>query len=254
MSWVLHFLGVGNAAAAAELGSASAVIERGDQPLLMIDCGQEALTAYCQAYARMPDALFISHVHMDHVAGLERLFFATWFEPARRGKVRLYVPAGIVAHLQARLADYPGMLAEGGVNFWDAFHLVPVSRGFWHAGRWYDVFAVRHHAPDTAFGLALRGALVYTGDTRPIPEMLMHHANHGELIAHDCALVGNPSHSGLDDLEREYPPALRQRLVLYHYGDASDADAMGARGYRVARAGDRIALSEPSAEQAEVSP
>ena len=30
MSWALHFLGVGNAAAAAELGSASAVIVRGD--------------------------------------------------------------------------------------------------------------------------------------------------------------------------------------------------------------------------------
>lgn len=252
MSWTLHFLGVGNAAAAAELGSASAVIEHQDQPLLMIDCGQEALTAYQVAYARMPDALFISHVHMDHVAGLERLFFGTWFDPDRRGQVKLYVPSAIVPHLQSRVADYPGVLAEGGVNFWDAFHLVPVNSGFWHAGRWYNVFAVRHHAPNTAFGLALRGSLTFTGDTRPIPEMLMYHANHGELIAHDCALVGNPSHSGLDDLEREYPAELRARLLLYHYGHSDEADAMVARGYRVARPGQRIALAEPSAEQAEV--
>jgi len=253
MSWTLHFLGVGDAAAAAALGSASAVIEHHGRPLLMIDCGQEALTAYHSAYERMPEALFISHIHMDHVAGLERLFFATWFDPTRRGRVRLYVPAAIVAHLHARVADYPGgALAEGGVNFWDAFQLVPVRGGFWHAQRWYDVFAVRHHAPETAFGLALRGALVYTGDTRPIPEILMHHANHGELIAHDCALLGNPSHSGLDELEREYPSSLRQRLVLYHYGNSAEADAMAARGYRVARAGARLALSEPSAEHAQV--
>lgn len=252
MSWVLHFLGVGNAAAAADLGSASAVIEHCGEPLLMIDCGQEALTAYQAAYACMPTALFISHVHMDHVAGLERLFFATWFDLARRGQVKLYVPSAIVPHLQARVADYPGVLAEGGANFWDAFHLVPVSSGFWHAGRWYNVFAARHHAPNTAFGLALRGSLAFTGDTRPIPEMLMHHANHGELIAHDCALVGNPSHSGIDDLEREYPAELRARLLLYHYSDRDEADAMAARGYRVARAGERIVLAEPSAERAEV--
>ena len=41
--------------------------------------------------------------------------------------------------------------------------------------------------------------------------MLARHANAGELIAHDCALHGNPSHSGIDDLEREYPPALLAR-------------------------------------------
>ena len=49
MSWALRFLGVGNSSAV-ELGSASAVIERNDAPLLMIDCGQEALTAYLNAY------------------------------------------------------------------------------------------------------------------------------------------------------------------------------------------------------------
>ena len=255
MSWALHFLGVGNAAAAAQLGSASAVIEHAGRPLLMIDCGPEALSAYHACYAQMPMALFITHTHLDHVGALERRFFATWFDPQRRAQVKLYVPDALVPHLHARVADYPGgALAEGGVNFWDAFQLVPVRRGFWHAQRWYDVFAVRHHAPEAAFGLALRGALVYTGDTRPIPELLMHHANQGELIAHDCALHGNPSHSGLDDLAREYPPELRERLLLYHYGNAAEADAMAARGYRVARAGTRVALAQPSAAHAQEGP
>jgi len=39
---------------------------------------------------------------------------------------------------------------------------------------------------------------------RPIPEVLRQYAQTGELIAHDCGLTGNPSHSGIDDLEREY--------------------------------------------------
>lgn len=246
MSWTLHFLGAGNAAAADRLGSASAVLESDAEPLLMIDCGQEALAAYLDAYAGIPLALFITHVHMDHVAGLERLFFAARFDTTVCGRVRLYVPAPLVPYLQARVADYPGVLAEGGSNFWDAFQLIPVSRGFWHRDLWFDVFAVRHHAPGTAFGLRLRGSLVYTGDTRPIPEVLACHADEHELIAHDCALIGNPSHSGLDDLEREYGVDLLDRLLIYHYGSAAEATAIEARGYCVARAGQRVTLSPPT--------
>ena len=249
MSWALRFLGVGNAQAV-ELGSAAAVIERDGRPWLLIDCGQEALTAFLQHYGEAPRALFITHTHMDHVAGLERLFVKAWFDPALRGKTRLYVPATVVLHLQSRVADYPGVLAEGGVNWWDAFQLVPVTRGFWHQGHWLDVFPVRHHLPDTAFGLRLPGSVVWTGDTRPIPEMLAKFADAGELIAHDCALHGNPSHSGIDDLEREYPAELLARCLLYHYASTEDASALRARGRRVAEPGLVVELSEPRPESA----
>jgi ribonuclease BN (tRNA processing enzyme) len=251
MSWKLRFLGVGNAQAAAALGSAAAVIERDGSPLLMIDCGPEALNAFVAQYGGHPDAVFVTHVHMDHVAGLERLFFASYFDPSRRGRVRLYVPVTVLPFLQQRLAEYPGVVAEGGANWWDAFQLVPVTRGFWHRGRWYDAFPVRHHFPDTAFGLRLRGSVVWTGDTRPIPEMLALHADAGELVAHDCALHGNPSHSGIDDLEREYPEALLQRCLLYHYESAAARGALRARGHRVAEQGELVALADPSSPEAD---
>jgi hypothetical protein len=147
--------------------------------------------------------------------------------------------------LHGRLADYPGVIAEGGANWWDGFQLVPVSRGFWHEGVWFDVFPVRHHLPDTAFGLRLPGSLVWTGDTRPIPEALARFAEAGELVAHDCALQGNPSHSGIDDLEREYPPELLSRCILYHYASAADGEAMRARSHRVANAGELLFLGDP---------
>ena len=241
---MLRFHGVGNASAV-ELGSAMATLEREGVPWLTIDCGGEGLTAFQARYGDMPRAVFITHVHLDHVAGMERLFVASYFDPAWRGQVRLYVPAPLVPLLHQRIASYPNVLAEGGANFWDAFQLVPVGEAFWHDGQRLEVFPVRHHWPETAFGLRLRGSVVWTGDTRPIPEMLARHADAGELIAHDCGLHGNPSHSGIDDLEREYPPALLARCVLYHYASAEDGEALRARGHRVATPGEGAALSPP---------
>jgi ribonuclease BN (tRNA processing enzyme) len=246
MTWSLHFLGVG-AANAPQLGSASAVLERDGQPLLMIDCGPEAISDALARYGQPPPALFVTHTHFDHVGGMERLFVAEYFDPARRGRMPMFVPASVVPLLQARVADYPDVLAEGGANYWDAFRLIPVSRGFWLDGLWFDVFPVRHHAPGSAWGLALRGSFVFTGDTRPIPETLARIGDGDEPIAHDCGLHGNPSHSGIEDIEREYDAALRVRLVLYHSASAADGEAMAARGYRVARRGQSLPLAAPGA-------
>ena len=91
---------------------------------------------------------------------------------------------------------------------------------------------------------------LYTGVTK-VPEMLAHHAGEGELVAHDCALHGNPSHSGIEDLEREYPQALLERCLLYHYGNREEGEILAARGYRVAHPGQVVALREPTAMQAE---
>jgi ribonuclease BN (tRNA processing enzyme) len=246
VSWNLHFLGTG-AAHAVELGSSAVVVERDGRPLLLVDCGPDTLDRYVAAYGAPPPALYVTHVHMDHVAGMERLFFRLWFDEGLRGRTRVYLHAGLLPWLQGRVADYPGALAEGGVNYWEAFHLIPCTRGFWHAGEWFDVFPTRHHVQGTSYGLALRGSFVYTGDTRPVPEALALHGARGELIAHDCGVVGNPSHTGVDDLEREYPEEVRARMALYHYGSVEDGETLVSRGYRIARPGERLPLPPPEA-------
>lgn len=244
MAWTLRFQGVGNASAV-ELGSAMATLERDGAPWLTIDCGSEGLEAFIGHYGHAPSAVFVTHTHLDHVGGFERLFGSAYFNPQRRGHVLLYVPAPIVPLLHQRVAEYPNVLAEGGANFWDAFRLVPVGEAFWHDGVRLEVFPVRHHWPQTAFGLRLPGSVVWTGDTRPIPEVLARYADADELIAHDCALHGNPSHSGIDDLEREYPPSLLARCVLYHHASAADAQALAGRGHHVALPGQVLALRDP---------
>ena len=238
----IRFLGVG-AAHALELGASSAVYEKNGAPQLLIDCGPGVPRRFQGHYGRAPAAVFITHVHLDHIAGLEQLQTSSALSPGNP-PVRLYVPVAILSDLHARVATLRFPLAEGGGNFWDAFQLVPVSDGFWHRGAWFDVFEVRHHAPGFAWGIRLAGRFVFTGDTRPIPEMLRHQGRCGETLFHDCDWKGNPSHTGWPDLLREYDPDLRERLVVYHYSSATAAERMVRAGARVARAGQRFLVPE----------
>jgi len=227
----LQFLGTGDARNL-ELGSASAVFERAGRSSLLIDCGPTTQARHRAHYGCEPSAVFITHVHMDHVAGLEGLFYSVCFDAALRGRVKLYLPLGLVRWFHARVATFPSFLAEGGANFYDAFQTVIVDDEFWHDGLQFSVFPVRHHLPSSAFGIALKGSFVYTGDTRPIPEQLLAF-DQGEIVFHDVALAGNPSHSGAQELLEQYPPELFARLRVYHLRASSDAETLRQMGFQV---------------------
>lgn len=240
----LRFLGVGNARASA-LGSASAVFERDASPVLLIDCGPRTLDDFEQHYGPgLPGAVFVTHLHLDHIGGLEQLFYRGYF--SGRPPVRLFVPAPLISALHDKIAASPFVLSEGGANFWDAFHLVPVSDSFWLDKLLFDVFPVRHSGYLGGFGLALRGTFFYSGDSRPVPELMSRFASADEVIFHDCAEVGSPAHAGLADLQREYPAEILTRTVAYHYESEGAARNLELAGMRVARPGQCFALKSPA--------
>ena len=162
--------------------------------------------------------------------------------------IKIYCHAKLVPILQMRLAEFPGLLAEGGVNFWDVFQLIPVNEGFVHNGLHFDVFANRHHHPGFSYGLMLSGSFVYTGDTRPIPEVLNHIAAHEETIFHDASLKANPSHTGLADFAAEYSPELRKRMVIYHLDSLDSISEAKSMGLTVATTGEQFTFNFPNRE------
>ena len=234
------FLGSGNSQSP-DLGNAAAVWLMDGKPRLLVDCGWSVPQLWQREFAGLPPAVFLTHVHMDHCAGLENWYYQLAVAAATGAPqplLKLYCPAELVPLLQQRLGAYPEALAEGGSNFWDVFQLIPVGRQFWLDDVRCEVFPTRHHRPNSAFGLAVPGLFFYSGDTRPIPEWVTALAASGETVFHDAGVEANPAHAGLDDLAREYSANQRERMVLYHLEDEAAVQQAEAAGYRVARPGD----------------
>ena len=239
MSWAIEFLGVGNGG---ELGASSALLFHREQPSLLIDCGPGSLQRHRERTGALPAAVFITHLHFDHIGDLEQLFYRACFTEQEQ-PIKVFVAAALVPALTQRVANYPGQLAEGGVNFWDVLQIVPVVDGFWWQQHYFRLYSTRHHQPGTSFCLHLPGIFFYSGDTRPIPEILHHYCRQGELIFHDCAPLGNPAHSGVEDILREYENDIKERLYAYHYHREEDVTILRAHGVGTVKAGELITLS-----------
>ncbi|KZN35744.1 MBL fold metallo-hydrolase [Pseudoalteromonas luteoviolacea] len=223
------FLGVGDASSET-LGNSACVLCKQAQPWLLIDCGHDTVNRFRQTFSnQLPKHVFITHLHYDHVGGLEQLFF----KAALSGlQIRLYVPVLLVQQLCAMLRYT--QLSEGKADVWNTFILHPVSETFWHQGVKLFVYPVRHHAPNSAYSMHLPGKVFYSGDTRPIPELLTHRMIGSETIFHDCGVKGNPSHSGIEDLLKEYPVDVLANIWVYHYQSEQDHIAFSNAGLKFA--------------------
>lgn len=229
----LIFHGTGSGGELSMGCSAATLMDAQQTPLLLIDCGPGTVTAFQQQFGSLPTAVFITHGHMDHIADLEILAVRAHLQDAP--PIRLYVPLSLIGLLHQRLATYPGLLAEGGLDFWQSFQLMPITEHFQWAGLRFQAWPTRHHAPGSSFALHVPGLFLYSGDTRPIPEIVHHQLSGQEVVFHDCGVEPNPSHTGLADLTREYQAHWLQQFVLYHYANEAAAKHLSEAGFCVAR-------------------
>lgn len=244
-AYSLYFTGTGSGGNLS-VGASAAVLEKDDLPLLLIDCGPGTLNNFAKRYqGALPSAIFITHGHLDHIADLEILTVRARLKNVP--PIPLFVPVTLIPLLHQRIATYPGQMAEGDHDFWQSFQLRPVSDRFIHAGEEFHIHQTRHHAPGSSYALQLPGRFFYSGDTRPIPELLHHVSLRSEVIFHDCGEFANPSHTGLEDLAREYRDDIRTRLVLYHYADQDAGIKLQKAGYRIAKPEQVIVIAGPTA-------
>ena len=240
MSFKMLFLGSGGAFSK-ELGNSSSVLLKNEKPILLIDCGLSTFHSYKEIFQDLPKAVFITHCHFDHIASLEMLLYACHFSEKEQ-LTKIFCPADIIPSLQRIIGSFPNYIAEGSVNVWESVQLIPVLDSFWLKGHKFNVFQGRHHHPKASFGLSLSGHFLFTGDTRPVPENIIEYASNNEVIFHDCSIESNPSHSGIEDIKREYSQSYIDRMVFYHLDSFDSINILKEKGFNVASPNDKFSL------------
>ncbi|MDQ6420888.1 MBL fold metallo-hydrolase [Paenibacillus sp. LHD-117] len=233
-------LGTGSAFAK-RFNNNNALIESGESRLL-VDCGitlPKALHDQNISFSEL-DAVLISHIHGDHVGGLEELAFQMMFKFGR--KPVLYIAEQLVTPLWEHTLK--GGLIQGELNrLEDFFEVRPLTAGKRHEllpGITAELIQTDHIPGKDSFSFLFNERFFYSADMRFNGELLRSLVHVGvETIYHDCQLEAPGAvHACLDEL-LTLPQELQEKVWLMHYGDAIE-DYLGRTGaMRIVQQGKR---------------
>lgn len=221
---------------------------------LLIDCGTDIRFSLIHAkyYPQDIDAVYASHLHSDHIGGLE------WFALQRKFVCRIGEPELIINEDLAKMLWEHSL--SGGLKTLEnqdaclddffSVHRVPNGQVFeWEGLQLHLIKTVHVHSngelmPSYGVDIGYKGKHYFiTADTQFIPEMLGQYFESASIIFHDCETLSAPSgvHAHFDQL-RTLPSEIKAKMWLYHYNDGElpNAPAEGFLGY--ARCGQIIEL------------
>lgn len=223
------------------------LIESESGKRMLIDCGGDVRFSLAEQKlsSREIDSVYISHLHADHVGGLEWLGFTTYFNQERT-RSKLFAGEDVLAELwehtlQGGMRSDQGSVA-GIETFFDVHPIVGEGAFIWE-GMAFQLVQVSHindgarlmPSYGICFDLNDRTVLLTT-DTQYTPERLAGQYASADIIFHDCEV--SPYKSGVHACYNELkalPPEIRAKMWLYHYqpGPLPDAVADGFLGFVV---------------------
>lgn len=227
-------LGTGTPYPSTERYGAAILVEAGGKKLLF-DCGRGAVIRLSQVDLKPSeiDAVFLTHLHSDHVVGLPDLWLTGWFL-GRENAFELFGPSGTQAmakHLTEAFARdiaareaAPENLPRAGVQL--AAKDIEQGIAYDEGGIRVTAFLV-DHGNIKAFGYRVdyaRHTVVISGDTK-FSENLIHFARGADCVMHVAWSVGaaNPTPSArrtlasAEDAGRLFAQVEPKLAVVYHY-------------------------------------
>ena len=242
----LQFIGTGSAFTVGVGNYQSNMLLKSDTGrTLLLDCGTDVrLSLYELGLTyRDIDDVYISHLHSDHVGGLEWLGFSSKYDP-RCTKPIMYINEFICDDLWHHvLAGGMGAL-QGGTGKLETFFTVRRLKrkgSFIWQGTEFNQIETVHLVNETvitpSFGLAfvVNGHKTFlTTDTQFTPDHFSAAFSEADLIFHDCEILKMRTgvHANYQDL-KTLDRKIKAKMWLYHYnpGHLPDAQADGFKGF-----------------------
>jgi ribonuclease BN (tRNA processing enzyme) len=190
---------------------------------LLVDCGitlPKALHEQGHTFSDL-DAVLISHIHGDHVGGLEEYAFQMMFKYNRRPV--LYLAESLVEPLWENTLR--GGLTQESLNRLDHyFEVRPLALNDnieLHPGITVRLLQTKHIQNKPSYSFIFNNRFFYSADMRYDPSLLQQLVEEGvTTIYHDCQLEApGIVHASLEEL-LELPQAIQMKTWLMHYGDA----------------------------------
>ncbi|SDW34555.1 Ribonuclease BN, tRNA processing enzyme [Paenibacillus sp. CF384] len=198
-----------------------------DRHTLLLDCGTTALLSMHQLGKSVDeiDAVLISHIHADHIGGLEEFAFQMKFIYNRKPK--LFIHESLVNSLwESSLKG--GLLQDECPALEDYFEVIPLQTGV--STELLPGFVVQaihtDHIPNKfSFSFLINENFFYSADMRFNPGLLEQLVQDGvQTIFHDCQLKPpGVVHATLQELQ-SLPPHIQERIWLMHYDDSKPKD------------------------------
>lgn len=226
----ITMLGTGSAFAK-KYDNNNALMEVDDYKLL-IDCGitlPRALHTAGLSFQQL-DAVLISHIHGDHVGGLEEYAFQMMFLHGR--KPILYIAAPLVEPLWENTLR--GGLTQGALHsLEDFFDVRPIEEGVeteLSPGLSVKLIRTEHIEGKDSYSFLFNRTFFYSADMKFNGALLKELVENGvQTIYHDCQLQSpGVVHASLDEL-MTLPEAIQTKVRLMHYGDTME-DYVGHTG------------------------
>jgi ribonuclease BN (tRNA processing enzyme) len=223
MSVSVTFVGAGDAYNAAGRCHACYFV-RASTTCFLLDCGPTVLLGLRQAglTADDLDAVFISHLHGDHFAGLPFLFLAWLYESPRERPVSIVGPPGTEGRVRELYRAMYKDLSSRPMPFEVRFVEVEPAKSRSFGQIDLLPFRVPHQENDVSLGfrLGIEGkTITYSGDTGWTEELVIH-SQGSDLFICECCFYETRV-----DFHLDYPRILEnrqrfgcRRLVLSHIG------------------------------------
>jgi ribonuclease Z len=192
-------LGTGTPLPIMERFGASILVEAGDETLLF-DAGRGCLQRLRQVnvFYNKINALFLTHLHSDHIVGIPDLWLSGWLTSQRTTPLEVFGPAGtdaLITNLQKAFAYDIKIRIEDDKAREEGSRLLPteIKQGVIYEKNGVKViaFLVDHYPVVPAFGYRIEykgHSVVLSGDTR-YSENLVRYAKGADLLIHEVAVA-----------------------------------------------------------------